>query len=301
MLEGQNLSGQLSDWSIRDLLQIMHVTKKTGSLDISGDRSGRIHFQDGTVTGADLKGTRQTYVATDRSSVADVLYVLSSLHTGSFSVGASESVVGEETWSVDEILADVESLNELEAEVAESGLIDAPGVRMNDEVDEAVTLEPGDWKVIVGLVQPFTFSHLEARFGRGGAVRVLHTLHRLKVVEPIADDESQWLDQLAGNLSGESSEPLWLEQEAVKAAESHVDIDADTEDDESTSDAEEVEITEIVAVDDSEPSDVVEVAAAVDGVAIAADVRGVAAPASTTLTDGVYDEIRRLRSKVSDK
>jgi hypothetical protein len=29
-------------------------------------------------------------------------------------------------------------------------------------------------------------------------------------------------------------------------------------------------------------------------------VRGVAAPASTTLTDGVYDEIRRLRSKVAE-
>jgi hypothetical protein len=28
---------------------------------------------------------------------------------------------------------------------------------------------------------------------------------------------------------------------------------------------------------------------------------GVSAPASTTLTDGVYDEIRRLRSKVSER
>jgi hypothetical protein len=32
-----------------------------------------------------------------------------------------------------------------------------------------------------------------------------------------------------------------------------------------------------------------------------AEVRGVSAHASTTLTDGVYDEIRRLRSKVADK
>jgi hypothetical protein len=35
-------------------------------------------------------------------------------------------------------------------------------------------------------------------------------------------------------------------------------------------------------------------------VAVPPGVRGVSAPASTTLTDGVYDEIRRLRSKVSD-
>jgi hypothetical protein len=32
-----------------------------------------------------------------------------------------------------------------------------------------------------------------------------------------------------------------------------------------------------------------------------AEVVGVAAPASTTLTDGVYDEIRRLRSRVADR
>jgi hypothetical protein len=32
-----------------------------------------------------------------------------------------------------------------------------------------------------------------------------------------------------------------------------------------------------------------------------AEVQGVSAPASTTLTDGVYDEIRRLRSKVAEK
>ena len=31
------------------------------------------------------------------------------------------------------------------------------------------------------------------------------------------------------------------------------------------------------------------------------ELKGVSAPASTTLTDGVYDEIRRLRSRVGDK
>lgn len=288
MLEGQNLSGQLADWSITDLLQIMHVTKKTGSLDISGERSGRIHFVDGTVIGADLKGSRQTYVATDRSSVADVLYVLSSLESGSFSVGASEAPASSESWSVEEILADVSSLSELESKVAESGLIEAAGIRMNDDVDERVTLEPEDWKVIVGLVQPFTFSHLEARYGRGGAVRVLHTLVRLQVAEPITDDESQWLDQLADNLSGDSSEPLWLEQETNEPAAKHLAPEG-----EETEESEHAEPVEV--------ADVVEVEPAPSGDGLTADIRGVSAPASTTLTDGVYDEIRRLRSRVSEK
>jgi hypothetical protein len=34
---------------------------------------------------------------------------------------------------------------------------------------------------------------------------------------------------------------------------------------------------------------------------VSVEVKGVSAPASTTLTDGVYDEIRRLRSRVADK
>ena len=56
-LEGQmHLSGQLTDWSINDLLQIMQVTQKTGSLDIDGERRGRVHFRDGSVTGAELSG-----------------------------------------------------------------------------------------------------------------------------------------------------------------------------------------------------------------------------------------------------
>jgi hypothetical protein len=34
---------------------------------------------------------------------------------------------------------------------------------------------------------------------------------------------------------------------------------------------------------------------------VQAELKGVSAPASTTLTDGVYDEIRRLRSRVGEK
>ena len=63
-MEGQmHLSGQLSDWSINDLLQIMQVTNKTGSLDIEGERRGRVHFREGRVTGADNEG-RATAVGT---------------------------------------------------------------------------------------------------------------------------------------------------------------------------------------------------------------------------------------------
>jgi len=298
-LEGQNLSGQLSDWSISDLLQIMHVTKKTGSLDISGERGGQIHFKEGAVVGADLTAARLGSVADSKAAIADILYVLSSLDSGSFAVVGGEPPVDVKGWSVEDILSDVEVLRTLESEVAETGLLDAVGVQLRGDGGEPITLQPEDWQVIAELVRPFTFDELESRFGRGGAVRVLHTLHRLEVAEPLANDEdgeSDWLDRLAGGISGDpSTSPLVDDgQPAAKHLAS---------DDDSPGDGE----------GESTPGndDVIDPAAAATGpireqelepvLQGSVEIRGVSAPASTTLTDGVYDEIRRLRSKVADK
>jgi len=273
-----HLSGQLTDWSINDLLQIMQVTNKTGSLDIEGDRRGRIHFREGSVTGAELTGAKGSYLGSDRGSVADILYVLSMLDSGSFSVGAAD---GPDTpgWGVEDVMADVEALRSLEGEVIDAGLFEATGVRFIQQIAEPITLAPDDWSVLVSLVQPFTFNHLESAIGRGGAVRVFHTLHRLGVAEAIVgdEDESEWLDRLADDISPEAGEPTWLE---------HVP-------------EEEVEVTELIETPAPAPEPAVATTNVVE--LESTDVRGVSAPASTTLTDGVYDEIRRLRSKVSEQ
>lgn len=280
-MEGKNLSGQLVDWSISDLLQIMHVTKKTGSLEIAGDRTGRIHFQEGSIIGADLTGSRQNYVAADKDDVADVLYVLSSLETGEFAFEPGSSVDADQTWEVEEVLGAVENLRDLEKEVAESGLIDATAIRLSESLDEPKTVSPEDWKVLVGLIQPFNFSHLEARNGRGGAVRVLHTLSKLEVAEAVVDDETDWLDEVAVGIT-----PSEKVAEAKHIDSSDSDSDTDDED--------EVEIEPEAATDDEEILESVERTDRPEA-------KGIAASASTTLTDGVYDEIRRLRSRVSDK
>ncbi len=308
-MDGQNLSGQLSDWTVNELLQIMQVTKKTGSLTIEGDRRGRIHFREGSVTGADLTGTRQTYVAEDRGSIADVLYVLSSLTKGSFAMGANDAPYGD-GWPVDEILSDVASLAELEEQVGDSGLIDAAGVRVADSLEDTIELEPEDWRVIASLVQPFTFAHLESRFGRGGAVRALHTLHRLGVAEAVkSEDESQFLDKLAEGISGESSEPTWLESKSSTTEELLPAVSGVTPEDlvpvvEAKHAAPEIEPVgaheeahDAEALDNVEIEEETHIVAKREPVAV----RGVSADASTTLTDGVYDEIRRLRSKAAEK
>ena len=155
-MEGQNLSGQLADWSISDLLQIMQVTKKTGSLDIEGARRGRVHFVDGAVTGAELSGDRGSYRGSDRGAIADILYVLSTLESGSFAVGPADGP-DSEGYVVEDIMGEVAALRSLEGEVIDAGLFEAAGVRLVRELGEPITMQPDDWQVLVSLVQPFTF------------------------------------------------------------------------------------------------------------------------------------------------
>ncbi len=262
----------------------MQVTKKTGSLDIEGDRRGRIHFVDGAVTGAELAGAKGSYRGNDRGAIADILYVLSTLQSGSFGVGPADGPTTE-GYAVEDILGEVAALRSLEGEVIDAGLFEAAGVRLVRDVTEPVSLAPEDWQVLVALVQPFTFDFLESRVGRGGAVRIFHTLHRLGVAEAIdeGDDESTWLDQLADDVAN-GTEPTWLEQVDEDAAPRHAAPEAEPEP------APEPEPVAPAAKVESEPEPQPEPSGVV----------GVSAPASTTLTDGVYDEIRRLRSKVAE-
>jgi hypothetical protein len=279
-----HLSGQLADWSINDLLQIMQVTKKTGSLDVDGERSGRIHFRDGKVTGAELTGVDNSDSGTDRGGVADVLYVLSIVKEGSFAVGAAD---GPDTsgWSVEDVLADVEALKSLESEVIDAGLFESKGIRLTDEIAGPITIAPDDWITLVSLVAPFDFDDLETRIGRGGTVRLLHTLHRLGVADVTADkEESEWLDRVADDVSPASDDSIWSE-DVTEQAEGETLADVE--------EALTAEADSDLSEDEPDPTP--------DTDEEPAEVQGVSAPASTTLTDGVYDEIRRLRSKVAKR
>ena len=285
-----HLSGQLSDWSINDLLQIMQVTKKTGSLDIEGERRGRVHFREGRVTGAELTGFDGAHTGTDRAGVADILYVLSSVAEGSFSVGAADGPDAK-GWTVEEVLVDVEALQTLEGEVTETGLFEANGVKLIHEIAEPVTVEPGDWQTFVNLVPTFSFGAVEAKFGRGTAVRMFHTLNRMGLAETVAtpEEEAEWLDRLA---EGVASNGVWngaeIEGEAALTAETEPEVIDEVSESETVEESEVTE-PEPVPVASSKPS------------RAHVELKGVSAPASTTLTDGVYDEIRRLRSRVGDK
>ena len=189
---------------------------------------------------------------------------------------------------MEDVLADVDVLKALEDEITEAGLFEAEGVRFVQSIDEKITISPEDWSVIVSLVQPFTFSQLETRLGRGGAARVFHALHRLGVAEATSgEDDVDWLDRLADIAPADSTEPTWVEETQ--------DVDPKTK--ETPAEPE----PEYAAPEPEDEAPEPEDASPEPSVRETVDVRGVSAPASTTLTDGVYDEIRRLRSKVAGK
>lgn len=292
-----------------DLLQIVQVTKKTGSLDIVGVHKGRVHFREGNITGAELHSSKGVYAGTDTSIIADVVFVLGSMEKGAFAMGRSDGPDVDGV-PIEAITGAISELRALEAIVADKGLIDAGDVKLKSNIESDLTISPDDWAAIASLVQPFTFMSLADRLGRGAAIRMVHAFHRLDLAEPvesgegkavvepvsgeISEEESNWLDRLADEVSSTDS-TKWLEDAVAEMTagsdEAPVTAPAKAAAAPASSDEEDPE------ADDSEPEVVIAPEELKDR---SAGARGISAPASTTLTTGVYDDIRRLRSKVSE-
>lgn len=264
-----NLSGTLDDWTIADLLQIMKVTQKTGSLVIEGALGGAIHFQAGRVVAAELaQGPSLDEAASDeerRTASTDALYVLFSSAAGAFQV-RDLSRPEHHGWAVDELVAEMNRLTGLGSEIGEAGLLDHP-VMLAGSIPAPVTVMPEDWWALASLISTFSLSQLEAELGRGRAIRLLHVLWRLGIAEKVEEGFDLAEAALPDSVEAEAGDPVpqpenefWLDALAAE-------------------------------IDDRIPrvGDPAEVAAS------RKEVTGVAAPASTTLVGPILDEMRRLR------
>lgn len=268
-----NLSGSISDWTVADLLNMLRVTSKTASVEIRGRRSGMIHFREGRVAGAVVDG--DAVVEGDlgsRVSTVDALFVLSSLPEGTFELKA---YVGPEEggWDIDEIVSDMDRLAELESDVAQSDLADKPMI-LKDEIGGPVTIDSDDWWAFASLVSVISLEQLETAFGRARAVRLLHTLWRLGVVEAVSGEDVPTATEQASVPNDEA----WLDEIAAKAAQPRGSETAKPAD---------------------QPGDGAEIPEVVEG-EVRKRLTGVSAPASTVLTGSVMDEMRRLRGRSGD-
>jgi hypothetical protein len=171
------LSGNLSNWSVADLLQIMRVTTKTAALRIEGTKAGVIHFNEGKIAGANLAGQRPATSADDvRRSAVEALFVLTGPSEGSFFVATPELDPRAPSWEVAEIMAEVEHLRLIETEVLRQGIEESTPLALTADVPSPVTLHAEDWATLVSLVPAFSLSSLERTMGRTKALQVINTL-----------------------------------------------------------------------------------------------------------------------------
>ena len=127
------LSGNLSDWSVADLLQMMRVTSKTAALRIEGARAGVIHFQEGKLAAATLAGQPPPAdVDQLRRATIDTLFVLTGPTEGSFFVASPEIDPDAPSWDVTEIMEEVQRLRVIEGALDFAVLV---------TVDERVAVE----------------------------------------------------------------------------------------------------------------------------------------------------------------
>lgn len=263
-----NLSGSLSDWPVADLLNMLKVTNKTASLHVRGPRSGTVHFTSGRVSGAAIAGDAVVEGEIgSRVAAVDALFVLSGLDDGTFELVPYAGPDGD-GWEIEDLLADMDRLRELESDVAEAG-ITSGRLMLKDEIPAPVTVAEEDWWALASLVSVLSLHQLEQVFGRARAVRLLHTLWRMGVLHVIEDREPA-AEVAGGTATSDAAQPsdeAWLDEIASNQQPERAPVPTQPE---AAPDAERRPLT------------------------------GVSAPASTVLTGSVLDEMRRLRSRVGE-
>jgi uncharacterized protein DUF4388 len=270
------LSGNLSNWSVADLLQMMRVTGKTAALRIEGTRAGVIHFNDGKLAGASLAGQRPPSELDQlRRSTIDALFVLTGPTEGSFFVASPEFDPTAPSWEVVEIMAEVEHLRLIESEIRALGVDENSPLVLSAEVPSPVTLHSEDWSTLVSLVPAFSLASLERTMGRTRAFQVVNTLlsRGLTVKDTSADVEPPAPAPVPSATAAAPAQEFpvleWLGDHPVEGA---VDLSTDIPAAHGTDDSEE-----------TEPD-------------ARRHLKGVHASPDTTLVSGVLDDMRRLRT-----
>lgn len=202
------LNGRLEDWSVEDLLQIMRITNKTGSLILSSEPSGMIHFFEGKICAIDLD-TAADLSDSDRgvaiNVMADHMRVLLPLRTGRFRIG---ELVRPTDYGVDvpELLELVDRLLDLERAALGDDVAENTSLKLRLRLDP-ITLEPDAWLAVADLVGTFSLERLVARFGRSEAIQLLHLLRRSDLFESTDELTPQASEAATAKDAGPDLEP----------------------------------------------------------------------------------------------
>ncbi len=269
------LSGNLGNWPVTDLLQIMRVTQKTGALRIDGSRPGAIHFINGQIAGAVIAGQKPpTTLEETRRCTIDALHVLVNNSDGSFLVADPEVPENSPRWEVIEIMTEVDRLRSIEADIRREGINESTPLRLISGGPTPVTLHADDWEAIVALVPSFSVNSLEHDLGRSRALQVAATLisRGLAVTNEIMIPIDPEPATVAAGVRANPPVLDWLSEHPADGA---VDLSTD--------------IPTLPRAIDQEDE--------VEEVAVERrSLRGVVASPGTTLVSGVLDDMRKLRT-----
>jgi hypothetical protein len=171
------LQGDLSDFSLSDIIQLVDLSKQTGAVHIVGNLKGKeiegwIYFRNGQVISARV----------GRLPAEEALYTLFALQSGSFVfeegvdlppreiTASNEVLIMEGVRRVDEWGAFLEKAPPLNTVV---GLVTAPDERLQE-----ISLEPEEWRILTLVDGRNTIAQIAERSGLG-EVRTCQIIARL--------------------------------------------------------------------------------------------------------------------------
>jgi hypothetical protein len=274
------LTGQLADWSVEQLLQILRITEKTASMSVDTvGFSAVLYFVEGKMV--DAKFDADTPVDDPQQRMVEAVAKLMAAPDGKFDIGTEMSPSAGDPIPIPDLMSAVAIWRSTEGELAAIGVLDAEALRLLRRSDGPLLIAPESWLAVARFAGSITFRELESRLGRIGAIEVIRTLRDLGVLEmsvrktptgeePAAPEPDA--RQFADFLSDDGApEPAEAEGEPGSAEEGLVGEEPSPGDDEKLTAGE-------------EDGDVY--------VRPRREMRAVITPAETTLVPGVLSDIR---------
>lgn len=197
------MSGQLGEWTVDDLLQIVRITQKTTTVAITGhERSGVLYFRGGHLVDGQVQpdgpvdgdmGTR----------LVDCVYLLCTVSEGAFEFGTHPVPQDGDMFDVKDILEAVADDLARDRRLRELGVVDGARIVVSGDTVPA-TMDTKLWEFLASMIPPFSLWELEQRLGRRAAVARVTDLHEagiLEVVEQADPRHDHLLEEVAASLS----------------------------------------------------------------------------------------------------
>lgn len=198
------LSGRLADWSVEELLQIMRITARTGSITIETVGVDVVlFFRDGDLVDASASGRMDG--GDSQVRIVEAVAALLDAPDGTFDIGNEVSHRAGDPIPVPDLLSAVAIWKDAEADLAATGVLDASALRILHDVDGPMLVDPDSWLAIAEFAGAVTFTELEIRLGRIGAIEVVRALRELGVLQMSAADEPSPIAVSGSELGGDGT------------------------------------------------------------------------------------------------